>query len=322
MEIEYKKMCKKGKILFIDKVHASMQLRLEELGFECDNSNLSYEDLLEKASEYTGYIVRNKFAIDRILIDVSTQLKFIARIGAGMENIDIEYAAEKNIACINSPEGNADAVAEYVIGSLLCLFRNTKRADNEVREGIWLRNENRGLEICNKTIGIIGYGHMGKALAKKLNGFDCQLLAYDKYKTNYEDQYAKAVDLPFLQQEADIVSIHINYIPENFHFINNEFLANFTKNIYLINTSRGKVLSTEDLVSNLSNGKVKGAILDVLEYESIHLQNKPIEEWDRAMYYLADCDDVILSPHIAGQTMESIDKHYDIIFSKIKRILY
>jgi len=310
----------KSKILFIDKVPASMQQHLEELGFECDNKNISYELLLNTAHEYTGYIVRNKFAIDRILIDASTQLKFIARIGAGMENIDIQYAATKNIACINSPEGNADAVAEYVIGSLLCLFRNIKCADSEVREGIWLRNENRGLEICSKTIGIIGYGHMGKALAKKLSGFGCEILAYDKYKTNYEDAYIRAVDLPVLQQQADIVSVHINYLPENYHFVNNEFLTHFTKNIYLVNTSRGKVLSTEDLVSNLSSGKVKGAVLDVLEYENIHLQNKPIDEWDRAMYYLADCDDVILTPHIAGMTLESIDKHCEVIVSKIKNL--
>ena len=295
-----------------------MQLQLEKLGFECDNVDISYELLLDKAHEYTGYIVRNKFVIDRILMDASTQLKFVARIGSGMENIDVKYAAEKNIACINSPEGNADAVAEYVIGSLLCLFRNTKRADNEVRDGIWLRNENRGIEICNKTIGIVGYGYMGKALAKKLSGFDCNILAYDKYKTDYQDQYVRAVDLPLLQQESDIVSVHINYIPENYHFINDEFLANFTKNIYLVNTSRGKVLSTEDLVSNLSSGKVKGAVLDVLEYENIHLQNKPVEEWDRAMYYLSNSEDVILSPHIAGLTMESTAKHCDVIVSKIK----
>jgi D-3-phosphoglycerate dehydrogenase len=313
-------MEKKGKILFIDRIHPAMQLQLEEVGFECDNTAFSYEFLLEKAHEYTGYIIRNKFVIDRILIDASTQLKFIARIGSGMENIDTQYAAEKNIACINSPEGNADAVAEYVIGSLLCLFRNTKRADSEVREGIWQRNENRGLEICNKTIGIIGYGHMGKALAKKLSSFDCKILAYDKYKTDYEDQFIRAVDLPFLQQEADIVSVHINYLPENHYFINNEFISNFAKNIYLVNTSRGKVLSTEDLVSNLSNGKIKGAILDVLEYENVHLQNKPIEKWDRYMYYLSDCEDVILSPHIAGQTFESISKHCDVIVSKIKKL--
>jgi len=313
-------MQKKGKILFIDKVPAFMRLQLEELGFECDNTDISYEILLNKAHEYTGYIVRNKFVIDRILIDASSQLKFVARIGAGMENIDIQYAKEKNIACINSPEGNADAVAEYVIGSLLCLFRNIKQVDSEVREGIWLRNENYGLEICNKTIGIIGYGNMGKALAKKLSGFNCNVLAYDKYKTNYEDQYIRAVDLSVLQQYADIVSIHINYFPENYHFINDKFMSNFTKNIYLVNTSRGKVLSTEDLVYHLSNGKVKGAILDVLEYENIHLQNKPIEEWDRAMYYLANSDDVILSPHIAGLTAESITKHCEVIIWKIKAL--
>jgi D-3-phosphoglycerate dehydrogenase len=315
-------MEKKEKILFIDNYHPFLQSQLEELGFECVHTPLSYELLLENAHEYTGYIIRNKFVIDKILIDASTQLKFIARIGSGMENIDVKYAAEKNITCINSPEGNADAVAEYVIGSLLCLFRNTKRADSEVREGIWLRNENRGLEICNKTVGIIGYGYMGKALAKKLSSFDCKILACDKYKTNYEDEYISAVDLSVLQQEADIVSVHINYMPENYHFINNDFLSNFTKNIYLINTSRGKVLSTEDLVNNLSNGKVKGAVLDVLEYEDIHLQNKPMEEWDRAMYYLSENDDVILSPHVAGQTFESIKKHCDVIISKIKCVLY
>jgi D-3-phosphoglycerate dehydrogenase len=310
---------KKGKILFIDKVPVSMLLQLEKLGFHCDNTDISYEVLLDTAHEYTGYIIRNKFVIDRTLINASKQLKFIARIGAGMENIDIQYAAEKNIICINSPEGNADAVAEYVIGSLLCLFRNTKRADNEVRKGVWLRNENCGLEICNKIIGIIGYGNMGKMLAKKLSGFNCEVLAYDKYKTNYEDQYIREVDLFTLQQQADIVSVHINYLPENYYFVNNEFLSNFTKNIYLVNTSRGKVLSTEDLVCNLSNGRVKGAILDVLEYENIHLQNKSIAEWNKTMYYLAASDNVILTPHIAGITTESITKHCEIIVSKIKK---
>jgi D-3-phosphoglycerate dehydrogenase len=313
-------MTTKGKVLCIDKITPYLQIQLEQLGFECDNSHLSYEELLDKAHEYTGYIIRNRFVIDRILLDASTQLKFIARVGAGMENIDLRYAREKDISCINSPEGNADAVAEYVIGTLLCLFRNTKRADSEVREGIWLRNENQGIEICNKTIGIVGYGHMGKALAKKLSSFNCEVLAYDKYKTNYEDEYVRAVDLSVLQQYADIVSIHINYLPENYHFVNDEFISGFTKNIYLINTSRGKALSTEDLVHHLSSGKVKGVILDVLEYENVQLQNKPIEEWDRAMYYLANCDDVILSPHIAGQTIEAPKKHVDVIIAKIKEL--
>jgi D-3-phosphoglycerate dehydrogenase len=314
-------MTTKGKILCIDKINPLLEKQLEQFGFECDNRPLSYESLLEEAYKYTGYIVRNRFAIDRILMDVSTQLKFIARVGAGMENIDVEYARGKNIACINSAEGNADAVAEYVIGSLLCLFRNTKRTDSEVRDGIWLRNENHGIEICNKTFAIVGYGNMGKALAKKLSGFNCEVLAYDKYKTDYEDRYIRAVDLPDLQQNADIVSIHINYMPENYHFVNHEFISGFAKNIYLINTSRGKALSTEDLVKHLSSGKVKGAILDVLEYEDIHLQNKPMEEWERAMYYLASCDDVILSPHIAGQTLEAPVKHAEILFEKIQKLM-
>jgi D-3-phosphoglycerate dehydrogenase len=309
-----------GKILFIDSVHPVMQVQLEALGFTCERMDMSYEELLKRAHEYSGYIIRNKFTIDRMLIDASVQLKFIARAGAGMENIDVRYAEEKHIACLHSPEGNADALAEYVIGSLLCLFRNTKQADNEVRQGIWLRNENRGVEICNKTVGIVGYGYMGKALAKKLSGFDCTVLAYDKYKKDYGDAYAQEVDLLFLQQQADIVSIHINYLPENYHFINQDFLSAFAKNIYLVNTSRGKVLSTEDLVSNLSAGKVKGAVLDVLEYENIHLQNKPLEEWERAMYYLAACEDVVLSPHIAGQTIEALTKHINVLIDKIKKI--
>ncbi|MDR1878310.1 MAG: hypothetical protein LBQ64_01950 [Bacteroidales bacterium] len=315
-------MTSKGKILFIDNVSPSMQIQLEELGFECEKADLSYMELLEKASCYCGYIIRSKFAIDRMLLDASTQLKFIARIGAGMENIDVNYAEEKNIVCLNSPEGNADAVAEYVIGSLLCLFRNIKYADYEVRKGIWLRNENRGLEISGKTVGIVGYGHMGKALARKLSSFDCQILAYDKYKTCYEDQYVKQTDLSFLQQQADIVSIHINYLPDNYHFINRDFISGFAKNIYLINTSRGKVLATDDLVYHLSNGKVKGAILDVLEYENMHLENKPLEDWDRTMYYLAGCDDVILTPHIAGQTLESLSKHVDVLIGKIRNLSF
>jgi D-3-phosphoglycerate dehydrogenase len=310
----------KGKILFIDNPHFSMQEKLEALGYECEIDALSYEDLLQRAGQYVGYVIRSRFAIDKTLIDASSQLRFIARIGAGMENIDVEYAKSKNIACLNSPEGNADAVGEYVIGALLCLFRNTKEADNQVRNGVWLREENRGMEICGKTFGIIGYGNMGKALAKKLSGLGCTILVYDKYKKNFQEPHFQEVDLPTLQQYADIVSIHINYTQENHYFVNDDFINAFAKNIYLINTARGKVLSTEDLAKNLLNGKVKGAILDVLEYENIRLQNRPMEEWDRAMHILSQCDDVVLSPHIAGQTFESLTKHADVLVDKIKSL--
>ena len=307
----------KGKILFIDNPHPEMQYRLDALGYECIKQAVSYDDLLQTANQYVGYVIRSRFAIDKALIDASSQLRFIARIGSGMENIDTEYADSKGIACLNSPEGNADAVGEYVIGALLCLFRNTKNADNQVRNGIWLRDENRGMEICGKTIGIIGYGNMGRALAKKLSGFDCTILVYDKYKKNFQEPHIQEVDLQTVQLHADIVSIHINYMEENHYFVNDDFINAFAKNIYLINTARGKVLSTDDLAKNLLNGKVKGAILDVLEYEDIRLQNKPIEEWDRAMHILAQCEDVILSPHIAGQTFESMTKHVEILIGKI-----
>ncbi|MCL2131637.1 MAG: NAD(P)-binding domain-containing protein [Lentimicrobiaceae bacterium] len=308
----------KEKILFIDNPHVDMQTQLEDLGYECVRRTVSYGELLQTANQYVGYVIRSRFAVDKTLIDASSQLRFIARIGAGMENIDTEYANSKGIACLNSPEGNADAVGEYVIGALLSLFRNTKDADNQVRNGFWLREENRGMEICGKTFGIIGYGNMGKSLAKKLSGLGCTILVHDKFKQNFQEPYFLEVDLQTLQLHADIVSIHINYTEENHYFVNHDFIQAFAKEIYLVNTARGKVLSTEDLAKNLLNGKVKGAILDVLEYEDIRLQNKPFEEWDRAMHILAQSDDVILSPHIAGQTFESLTKHVKILVEKIK----
>ncbi len=306
-----------GKILFIDKAHPSFKEKLENIGFECIEIETTYSQLLEKASQYVGYIIRSKFAIDKPLIDASTNLKFIARIGAGVENIDIQYAKEKNIVCLNSPEGNADAVGEFVIGGLLALFRHLLQTDTQVRNGQWLREENRGLELNKKNIGIIGYGNMGKSLAKKLSGFGCKILAYDKYKTNFSDNFVEEVDLKTLQQNAEIVSIHINYMPENHYFINKNILNGFAHNIFLVNTSRGKVLKTEDLVATLSTGKVKGAVLDVLEYENIRLQNQPKEEWNETMIALAKNKNVILSPHIAGQTTESLEKHVDVLIQKI-----
>jgi len=310
----------KGKILFIDHPHPSMQTRLEALGYECIKQTVSYEELLRTANQYVGYVIRSRFAIDKTLLDASSQLRFIARIGAGMENIDTEYAENKGIACLNSPEGNADAVGEYVIGALLCLFRNTKTADEQVRNGIWQREENRGMEIAGKTFGIIGYGNMGKALAKKLSGWGCRILVHDKYKKDFQEPHFEEVDLPTLQLHADIASIHINYTEENHYFVNADFINAFANNIYLINTARGKVLSTADLAENLLNGKVCGAVLDVLEYENIRLQNKPIEQWDREMHILSQCEDVILSPHIAGQTVESLTKHVEVLVEKIKQL--
>lgn len=306
-----------GKILFIDKAHPSFKEKLQNMGFECNDQNINYQQLLETASQYVGYIIRSKFAIDKPLLDASTNLKFIARVGAGMENIDIQYAETKGVCCINSPEGNADAVGEFVIGGILALFRHILQADTQVRNGQWLREENRGLELNKKNIGIVGYGNMGKSLAKKLSGFGCRVLAYDKYKTNFSDNFAQEVNLKTLQQEAEIVSIHINYLPENHYYINENWINNFEHNIFLANTSRGKVLNIKDLNSALLSGKVRGAVLDVLEYENIRLQNKPKEEWNEDMITLAKNQNVILSPHIAGQTTESLEKHVNVLINKI-----
>lgn len=309
----------KGKILFIDFPHASMETELRALGYSCVKKDISYDELFNTAQDYVGYVIRSKFIIDKQMIDKSIHLRFIARIGAGMENIDTEYAKSKNIACLNSPEGNADAVGEYVIASLLSMLRNLKKADTEVRKGTWDRNTNRGIELNEKTVGIIGYGNMGKCVARKLSAFGCTLLAYDKFKSGFSDEYVKEVSLEEMQHAADIISIHINYLPENHYYVNGEWLEAFRKNIYFINTSRGKAVNTHDLVNALENGKITAAALDVLEYEDIHLINKPKENWDKDMHYLAQSDRVILTPHIAGQTFESSEKHVHVLIEKIKK---
>jgi D-3-phosphoglycerate dehydrogenase len=226
-------------------------------------------------------------------------------VGAGMENIDLEFAASKNIHCLCVPEGNKDAVGEHALGMLLMLLNNLKKADAEVRKGIWLRAENRGYEIKDKTIGIIGYGNMGAAFAKKLSGFECKILAYDKYKTGYGNEFVTEANLEQLYAQCDIVSIHLPLTGETRYFVNAEFISRFKKEIYLVNTARGACLDTEALVQALQSGKVKGACLDVLEYESSSFESVNKDELPAAMRYLVASDKVILSPHIAGWTHES-----------------
>ena len=308
------------KILFIDEPAARMETELKRLGYVCEHRTVDYDTLLPIASDYEGYVIRSRFAIDKKMLDASTRLRFIARVGAGMENIDTAYAAAKGIRCINSPEGNADAVAEYAVGSILNMLRNFARMSEAVKKGIWEREKNRGCELHRQTVGILGYGTMGRTLARKLSGFGCRVLVHDRYLENYGDRFAEAVSLSQLQAETDILSIHINYLPENFHYINADFLESFNKNIYLVNTSRGKSLDTAGLVQCMESGKVKMATLDVLEYEDIRLRNKPKEEWDEAMHYLASSERVFLSPHVAGQTFESLEKHVDVLISKISAL--
>jgi D-3-phosphoglycerate dehydrogenase len=266
-------------------------------------------------------VLRSKFKITKEIIDSAPNLKCIARVGAGMENIDVEYATQKGIACVNSPEGNRDAVAEHALGMLLALFNNLVKANAEVRDGKWLREENRGVEFCGKTIGIIGYGNMGAAFAQRLQGFGVNVLAYDKYKTNFGNDFIKESRLEDIFEQADILSLHTPLTEETHYLINDAFIKQFKKNIYVVNTARGKCLNTTDLVKNLESGKVLGACLDVLEYEAVSFEGIDEKEIPQPLQYLLRSDKVILTPHIAGWTKESNIKLAEFLAEKIITVL-
>lgn len=305
------------KIAFIDTVHSSLQEMLEKDTHSC---HFFYKELKEEIenliSEYDGIIIRSRFKIDKAFIDKASNLKFIARAGAGMENIDTDYAESKGIKCFHAPEGNRDAVAEHALGMLLSLFNNLCRADAQVRQGKWLREANRGNELMGKTVGIIGYGNMGSAFAKRLKGFDVNVLAYDKYKSNYGNEYVTESSLQEIYDTGDIVSIHLPLTEETHYLVNEDFISKFRKPIYLINTSRGKILNTADLVTAMKSGKVKGACLDVLEYEAVSFENLP-DTLPEPFKYLINAETVVLSPHVAGWSFESHEKISLILAEKI-----
>jgi D-3-phosphoglycerate dehydrogenase len=266
---------------------------------------------------YTGVILRSRLSFTRDVIDAATDLKFIGRVGAGMESIDVAYAESKGIHCLNSPEGNRDAVAEHALGMLLNLSNNLNRADRQVRQGIWEREANRGWEIKGKTLGIIGFGNMGAAFAQRLQGFDCKLIAYDKNKTNYAPSYVKEVSKADIFAQADIVSLHIPLDEDNFYLADENWFASFEKPIVLINTARGPVVKTAALLEALDSGKVIAAGLDVLEYEESSFERtKQLTEIPDFLN-LAQRENVIFSPHIAGWTVESKTKLADFLVEKI-----
>jgi D-3-phosphoglycerate dehydrogenase len=310
------------KILCIDSNHSILHETLINIGFQCDLFwDQSAEDLIKLLPNYEGIVIRSKFKITKQLIDSAPNLKCIGRVGAGMENIDVEYANSKGIVCVSAPEGNRDAVGEHALGMLLMLLNNLKRADIEVRHGIWKRAENRGFEIAGKTIGIIGYGNMGATFAKRLQGFSCKVLVNDKYKTGFGNEFVTESTLEQIYQEADIISIHTPLTEETTHYINDAFISSCKKNIYIINTARGKCLNTADLVTHLKTGKVLGACLDVLEYESTSFENMDITKLPEPMQYLLKSENVILTPHIAGWTHESNYKMSLIIAEKMTKVL-
>ena len=303
------------KILLLDKNHPLITEQLSEKGFVLEEDfSSSYEQVLEKIHLYEGIIIRSRIPLDAHFLEKAKNLKFIARVGAGRENIDTTKAQELGIKLINSPEGNKDAVAEHVIGTLLVLMNRLFISSNEVKKGIWLREENRGEEILGKTFGIIGYGNMGKAVAKRLSGFGCKTIFYD-IKPNLSDEFATQVSLQELQENADILSLHTPLTEDTLYMIDEEFISKMKKNFYFINTARGKNLKTSALVNALKSGKIKGACLDVLEYEKTSFEN--LETKNEDLEYLLNSEKAIITPHIAGWTHESKIKLAQVIVDKI-----
>ena len=308
-----------GSVIFIDSVHDVLWDRLEKMGWNCvDKTRLSIEELKLEITNYQGIVIRSKIKLTKDILETCKSLKFIARAGSGLENIDLKAAEFLGIKVISSPEGNRDAVAEHAMGMLLMLMNNLKRADQEVRKGVWLRAENRGFELKGKTIGLIGYGVMGKAFAKRLKGFGINIIAYDKNKTSFSDDATKEVSLNTLQAEADIVSLHMDFHEDNKYFVNIDFIERFKKPFYLINTARGFNVNSTDLVVALKTGKVLGACLDVLEYETLSFEAFSNTKVSPALDYLINAENVILSPHIAGWTHESHFKLSNILADKVK----
>lgn len=297
--------------------------QLQESGFtNHEDFKSSKEEIEAKIQDYHGIVIRSRFKIDKNFLDKAANLQFIARVGAGLESIDCNYAATKNINLIAAPEGNRNAVAEHSLGMLLSLFNKLNQADQEIRSGHWNREKNRGHELDGKTVGIIGYGNMGKSFAKKLRGFDVEVLCYDILE-NVGDANAKQVSLQELQEKADVLSLHIPWTPETDKLVNTAFIDAFEKPFWLINTSRGKNVVTADLVEALKSDKILGAGLDVLEYEKLSFET--LFEEDKvpdAFQYLLESDKVILSPHIAGWTFESHEKLAQTIVDKINQLYF
>ena len=306
------------KILFIDSNHSILHETLQKAGFTCDlNYHWSKAEIIDSIHLYEGIIIRSKLKITKEIIDKAVKLKFIARAGAGMENINVVYAESKSIHCFHAPEGNRDALGEHAIGMLLSLFNNLCKADKEVRQGKWIREGNRGIELRGKTIGIIGYGNMGSAFAERLKGFGVKVLVYDKYKKNFGNDIIIETTLDHIFEEADVISLHTPLTEETIYLIDDSFISSFKKNIYIINTARGKCLDTAGLVKNIQSGKVLGACLDVLEYEDISFENLYAADFPEPFQYLIKSEKVLLSPHIAGWTMESNRKIGQILAEKI-----
>ncbi len=309
------------KVLIADRTHEVLPQRLREAGIEVSvEPDHDYESLVQASQGFEGLVVRSKVNIDSAFIDRVPSLRCIGRVGAGMETIDVNYAEAHGVRCLNSPEGNRDAVGEHAVGLLLALLNNIARADAEVRRGLWQREANRGYELGPLTVGIIGYGNMGQAFAKRLSGFGCRVIYYDKYLDNLEKLVdLERVSLETLQREADVVSFHVPLTEETHHYLDAAFIEVMAKPFYLLNTSRGAVVDTGALVAGLESGKVRGAALDVLEYEN--MQADGLGDVPECVHYLQRSPRTVLTPHVAGWTVESKYKLAAVLADKMIEVL-
>ena len=307
------------KVLFIDTVHPVLEERLMTSGkFECiDASGWSFEKCCEEAKNAAGIVIRSRFTMNKDFLLHAPELKFIARSGAGMENIDEVYCKSRNITLFNAPEGNRNAVGEQALGMLLSIYNRLHIANNQVRNGIWDREGNRGIELDGKTVGIIGFGNNGQAFAKKLRGFDVDVLVYDKYKQNYGTEYVTEATLEAVLRKSDVISFHIPQNEETTNFANEEFFDALGKQVVLLNLSRGKIVKTRALLDAIKAGTVLGAGLDVNEFEKKSFEAFFDEERPAELDELLACEHVLLTPHIGGWTHESYFKLSDVLADKI-----
>jgi len=306
----------KGKILIVDDLHPAFKESAIAMGYEVNDQPLiTRAETLAVIADYDGIAVRTKFLIDKELLSAATKLKFVARAGAGLDNIDEAFAKEKHIELLNAPEGNMDAVGEHATGLLLALMNNFRRADIEVRNGVWDREGSRGFELKGKTVGIIGYGFMGKSFAKKLAGFEVNVIAYDKYKTGFTDAYAKEVSMEEIVKQSDVLSLHIPLTSETRQMVDDEYLLHFRKPIFFINTARGEVVNTKAVLNAIAANKILGAGLDVLEVEKFPALGT--QNWYQE---LANSDKVILTPHVGGWTFDSYRKISEVLAEKLNRL--
>ncbi len=303
-----------NKILIVDDIHPIFIEQAEAMGYVCDYQPVRKPDeALQIIGNYAGLVIRSKFNVDRKVMDTAKNLRFVCRAGAGMDNIDESYAALKGIILINAPEGNMDAVGEHAVGLLLALMNNFNTADYQIRAGSWQREANRGYELKGKTIGIIGYGFMGHSFARKLSGFEVNVIAYDKYKTGFSDSYAREVSMEEIVKQSDVLSLHVPLTAETEGLISDEYLFHFKKPIFFINTSRGKTARVRAVLNAIKHGKVLGAGLDVLEVEKF--PSLAEQEWFEE---LKQSGKVILTPHVAGWTFDSYRKISEVMGKKLQ----